>query len=227
MVAFVNSDKKVHRLIPSKFPPQSLFDWAACAEELEQIALLEGLTNERIQDQLGKINLVAKEDWVGGPGSTPLMAAFTHIGYPSRFSNGSYGVYYAASSLETAIKETIFHRERFYAASDEKVCSISMREYIAKTTKPLVDLTSDDYLHLFNPDPTFYDNSQDFGGKMREEKHWGLFYPSVRHQDGLCMAIFRPPALTIPIQGCHLRYIWDGQRISEVYRDSRIKNLCY
>ena len=222
MYSFIDFDENVHRLIPSKFPPVSLFDWASSEEELEQIALLEGLTNERIQAELGRINLIAKEDWVGGQGSTPLMASYTHIGFPSRFSDGSYGVYYAASTLETAIKETIFHRERFYSASNETTCSISMREYIAKIKKPLVDITSNNYEDFLNPDPNSYNKSQELGKKMHDEKHWGLFYPSTRNKGGLCMAIFRPPALTIPIQGCHLRYIWDGTRISEVYAESKI-----
>lgn len=215
----------MHRLIPSKFPPISLFDWASSAEELEQIALLEGLTNERIQAELGRINLIAQEDWIGGQGSTLIMAAFTHLGYASRFSDGCYGVYYAASSLETAIKETIFHRERFYSASKEKACSLSMREYLAKIKKPLVDIRGNDYIELLNPDPNFYNISQEFGKKIHDEKHWGLYYPSLRNKDGLCMAIFRPPALTVPIQGCHLRYIWDGHCISEVYKESKIVNL--
>lgn len=215
----------MHRLVPSKFPPISLFDWADTEEELEQIALLEGLTNERIQAELGRINLIPKEDWIGGAGSTPLMAAFTHIGQPSRFTDGSYGVYYAACSLETAIKETVFHRERFYSASQEKPCAITMREYIAQIKKPLIDLRSNEYGELLNPDPLFYDKSQAFGKKVFDEKHWGLLYPSIRNTEGLCMAVFRPPALTLPRQGCHLRYMWDGSRISEVYQESKIANF--
>jgi hypothetical protein len=225
MHALINFNKKVHRLIPSKFPPMSLFDWADSAEELEQIAQLEGMTNERIQAELGRINLIAKEDWIGGPGSTPIMAAFTHIGFTSRFSDGSHGVYYAASTLDTAIKETAFHRERFYRASNEPVCSISMREYIAKIKKPLVDITDNRYDILLNPDPNFYHKSQVFGKKMHEEKQWGLLYPSIRNKGSQCVAIFRPPALAIPEQGCHLKYIWDGSCISEVYIESKIKKF--
>lgn len=112
-------------------------------EELEQIALLEGLTNERLLADLGCLNLISREDWIGGEGSKPLMAAFTHIGFQSRFSDGSYGVYYAANTLRAAIKETAFHRERFYSASNEPACSISMREYITAVQKPLKSL------HLF------------------------------------------------------------------------------
>ena len=39
------------------------------------------------------------------------------------------------------------------------------------------------------------------------------------------MAIFRPPALTIPIQGCHLRYLWNGERVSEVYKENKIPSI--
>jgi len=225
MHSFISFNKKVHRLIPSKFPPISLFDWASSAEEMEQIAHLEGLTNERIQAELGSINLIAKEDWISGQGSTSIMAAFTHIGFTSRFSDGSYGVYYAASTLETAIRETAFHRARFYSASNEPTCSISMREYIATIKKPLVDITSNQYNELLNPDPELYSTSQAFGKKIHAEKQWGLLYPSIRNSESLCVAIFRPPALTIPDQGCHLKYIWDGTCISEVYVESKVKNF--
>lgn len=222
MHSFINFSENVHRLIPSKFPPISLFDWAESKEELEQIAVLEGLTNERMHAKYGKINLVDKEDWMSGAGSTPIMAAFTHIGFESRFSDGSFGIYYAASSLETAIKETSFHRERFYSASNEKPCSISMREYIGQIKKPLIDIRHKNYGMLLDPDPACYAQSQAFGKKIHEEKHWGLLYPSVRSGNGLCMAILRPPALAIPMQGCHLRYIWDGQHIFEIYRESKV-----
>ncbi|WP_328287115.1 RES family NAD+ phosphorylase [Legionella pneumophila] len=52
-----------------------------------------------------------------------------------------------------------------------------------------------------------------------------MLYPSVRDLNGLCMAVLRPPALTIPIQGCHLRYIWDGEKISDIYKESKITNI--
>ncbi len=225
MYAYRDFNKKVHRLIPSKFPPVSLFDWATTPEEMEQIALLEGLTNDRLEAELGRINLIPKEDWILGPGSTPIMAAFTHIGFTSRFSDGSYGIYYAASSLDTAIKETAFHRERFYKASNEPTCSISMREYVAKIKKPLVDITGNEFNVFLNPDPDFYVTSQSFGKKIQSENHWGLVYPSTRDKGAECVAIFRPPALTIPDQGRHLKYIWDGTCISEVYIESKVKNF--
>jgi hypothetical protein len=212
----------VHRLIPSRFPPVSVFDWATSPEEAEQIAFLEGLTNDRLKTQHGDISLVAREDWVGGIGATPLMAAFTHVG-ESRFADGSYGVYYAGDSLDTAICETKFHRERFLAASNEPACLIQMREYIAHVRYELVDIDARHYSALLDPDPNRYAVSQDFAREVRTDKEWGLVYPSVRKPGATCVAIFRPPALTIPTQGCHLDYIWDGHAIVSVSKAEMIR----
>lgn len=215
MHQYATFNKRVHRLIPSRYPPVSLFDWAESAEELEQIAQLEGLTNERLLSECGNITLVAKEDWVSGPGSTPLMAAFTHPG-ESRFADGRYGVYYAADSLNAAIAETVFHRQRFLSASNEPICLIQMREYIGKVKKPLVDINSQSFNYLLNPNPAYYSESQRFAQEIRAQGEWGLLYPSVRKTLAHCVAIFRPPALTLPIPGKHLDYIWDGSQISEI-----------
>ena len=46
------------------------------------------------------------------------MAAFTHLNPDgSRFSDGRYGVFYAARSLDTAVAETMHHRANFMAAT--------------------------------------------------------------------------------------------------------------
>lgn len=218
-IAYTTVKQAVHRLIPSRYPPVLLFDWATSAEELAMIADIEGLTNDRLHNEAGRLNLVPQEDWVWGEGSTPLMAAFTHPG-PSRFSDGRYGVYYAATTLNTAIAETRYHREQFLLASNEAPCAIQMREYIARVKKPLVDLEHGRYESFLEPDMATYPRSQAFAQSLKDDKEWGIYYPSVRMPGGHCVAILRPPALSIPSQGCHLNYIWDGQKISEVLKSS-------
>jgi RES domain-containing protein len=208
---------RTHRLIPSRFPPVSLFEWATTPEELHALAALEGLTNERLTD----LSMIPEEDWVLGPGSSVIMAAFTHRG-ASRFSKGHFGIYYAADALDTAIAETVYHRERFLSASHEQPTLIQMREYQADVLQPLEQLTIDTHPHLFNTDPLAYEPSQDFGEAKRSENIWGLHYPSVRKENATCVAIFRPPALSIPIQGCHLEYIWDGEKIADIFKASRL-----
>lgn len=149
------------------------------------------------------------------------MAAFTHPA-PSRFTDGTYGVYYAGDSLKTAIAETVFHRERFLSASNEPACLIQMREYIAKVKEKLVSVSEKSLAHVLHPDISQYPVSQDFGRQLKVAQEWGVYYPSVRATGQYCVAIFRAPALTIPHQAAHLDYIWDGQSICEVRKASVI-----
>lgn len=208
-----------HRIIPSVYPPIDFFESLVDPEEMEILWHLEGMTNDRLRDQTGDITLVTPEDRVSGPGSSVVMAPFTHPGNPSRFTDGSYGVYYAARELETAIRETVFHRERFLAFTNEPPCEIDMRVYTGQVQKPLHDIRTN-YANLHNPDIGTYPVSQAFAHTVRATGSWGLIYRSVRHAGGECMAAFRPPAVTIPLQGPRLAYAWDGRKIRAVYEKS-------
>ena len=81
------------RLVPSRFPPVSLFDRVSNTEDMDVIQAIEGLTNDRLREELGALHLVPEKERVYGPGRTPIMAAFTHLNPEgSRFTDGSYGV---------------------------------------------------------------------------------------------------------------------------------------
>jgi len=216
MYHYADFKEKTHRLIPSRYPPVSLFDWVESPEELEQLALLEGMTNDRLVCEYGQIQLVPRHDWIGGPGSTPLMAAFTHFGV-SRFSDGTdYGVYYAGDSLHTAIEETKFHRERFLSASNEPPCLIQMRDYTAQVKQKLITLCDRSYAEFCSPEMNTYQKTQQLGREIKLQNEWGILYPSARKQQAHCVAIFRPPALTIPVPAGHYDYIWNGDCIDEI-----------
>ena len=212
-----------HRLVPSHFPPINLFETVADPEDLEIIFEIEGLTNDRLRQEAGDVKLVPASERVSGPGSTPVMAAFTHIGQPSRFTDGRYGVYYAGNSLDVAIAETRYHRERFLAATREPDTEITMREYISRIQLPLGDIRGSQYQALHHP--TDYTASQTFALEQRQSGRYGLVFNSVRHQGGECVALFTPRATSIPVQGGHYRYVWSGvaQRIISVLLVSKIK----
>lgn len=95
------------------------------------------MTNPRLRDEVGNISMVPPEDCIGGPGTSIIMAAFTHLSPEGRrFTNGSYGVIYAAGDLDTAIAETRYHRERFMRATAQLRMELDIRTY-------LVDLKGD------------------------------------------------------------------------------------
>ncbi|WP_432695232.1 RES family NAD+ phosphorylase [Marinobacterium sp. YM272] len=223
MLQLIPDWERAHRLVPSHFPPINLFETVADPEDLEIIFEIESLTNDRLRDETGDLRLVPASERISGPGSTPVMAAFTHIGQASRFTDGRYGVYYAGNSLEVAIAETRYHRERFLSATQEPDTEVTLREYISLIQLPLEDVRSGEYAHLHHPSD--YAPSQRFALERRQSGAAGLLYNSVRYEQGQCVALFTPKATSIPAQGGHYRYVWSGaaQRIISVLAVSQIQ----
>ncbi len=213
---------QLHRLVPSHFPPIGLFETVADPEDLDLVYAIESLTNDRLRDEVGNLCLLSPDERVSGPGSTPVMAAFTHIGVASRFTDGRFGVYYGARDLNTAIAETVYHREKFLSATQEPDTELTMRQYINQVALPLHDVRDAEYEALHDPDD--YSAAQVFAKTMRDQDSNGLLYRSVRDSGGECVAAFRPKAVTIPRQGKHFRYVWSGyhQKIIAVLTVSEV-----
>lgn len=208
-----------YRIIPSRFPPIQLFERFVSLDELELAYELEALTNDRLLDEVGQISLVAKDDRICGPGSSAIMAAFTHAGVSSRFSNGNFGVYYAAMDVDTALAESRHSRARFMAATNEPPQSIKMRCHSCLVDSHLVDASNNSELLT----PNSWEAPQAFGAAVRSSGELGIVYPSVRLSQGLCIAAFKPKVLTPPATQAGLyEYIWNGEMISDVFELSKI-----
>ena len=211
--------QKSYRIVASKHPPINIFADIVAPQQVATAAYIESLTNDRLLDEEAA-EQVRAPDRVKAPGTSVVMAAFTHIGRPSRFSDGSYGVYYAAHTLETAVRETAFHRARFMAATNEPPGEVDMRAYVGRPVQPFIDIRSPRFEHLHSPDD--YSAPQAFAAPLRESDEWGLVYRSVRHVGGECIAAFRPQAVSAPMPGAALAYVWDGERIAKVYEKSEV-----
>lgn len=102
---------------------------------------VESLTNPRLRDEVGDIRLVPPQDRVSGPGSSVIMAAFTHVNPEGgRFSTDGVGVFYAANDIKTAVAETAYHRERFLRATNQGRIALDMRAYAVDLVAALHDL---------------------------------------------------------------------------------------
>lgn len=209
--------KPCYRLIPSHFPPISIYERVADPADLEAVFAVENLTNPRLRQEAGDLSIVPPEDRVSGPGSTPIMSAFTHLNPAgSRFCDGSYGVYYAARTLATAIAETRYQRARFLARTNEAPIEIDMRTYLANLAGNLHDIRGRAKLTKIY-DPESYTAGQALGRQLKAANSHGIAYDSVRAPGGECIGVFRPPVLSHCIQGAHYCYVWDGAQISAVY----------
>jgi hypothetical protein len=214
-----------HRIVASRLPTIHLFERVANPADWDALYKLESMTNPRLREQAGEISLVPVADRVSGPNASVVMAPFTHLApQGTRFTDGHFGAYYAAESIDTAISETRFHRENFLRATRQSPLELEMRCYLADVACNLHDLRgkreelSDVY------DPASYGASQQLGRELHDAGSNGIAFESVRRAGGQCVAVFRPRLVQNVRQSVHLRYAWDGNSIANVY-EMRAMNL--
>ena len=211
------------RIIPSVLPPVNIFERVASPDDLDAVQAIESMFNPRLRDAVGDLSLVPREDRVVGPGAGYIMAAFTHVSPEgSRFSNGTYGVFYAAQREATAIAETRYHRERFLRATKEARRELDMRVLGVTVNASLHDVRG---MREIMPDiyrSDDYTASQLLGGALRAGGSSGVVYDSVRHEGGKCVGVFRARMLSHCRDWKHLRYVWDGNKITDVLEVKRL-----
>jgi len=208
---------KTYRLIPSRYPPIDLFERIGAPADWELIADIEGLTNDRLRDEIGSISAVPVSERLAGPGASPIMAAFTHIGFASRFTDGSFGVYYASSTFEGALREVTHHRATFLARTSEPKTHFDLRCYVGRIDADLHDMRGG---WPAEHHPLDYRFSQALAARLRAAGSNGLAFDSVRCPSAANIGIFRPSVLAAPpgkphvTQAAHVRVEWDGQRMA-------------
>ncbi len=206
------------RIVPTRHPSVYLYDRVADAADFDALYALEALTNDRVRDEVGAVQLVAPDDRVFGPGSGPIMAAFTHVNPAgSRFSDGAWGVFYAARERATAVAETAHHHARFLAATHEDPMHLPMRLYRVAIDARLHDLRSPGAVPAAVFDRDDYSAARALGRALHGRGSHGVVYPSVRHSRGQCVGLFRPRGAKDCLHAAILLYAWDGQRFTDIY----------
>jgi hypothetical protein len=212
------------RIIATRYPPIDLFERVSDNPAVwEALIELEQATNPRVRNEAGNISLVPAARRVSGPNASWVMAPFTHVNPKgSRFSNGTYGVYYAAEQLETALRETVHHFERFAADSHDPPRREPMRVLLGNIDHSFdeIDSLPADQRHAVL-DKNSYAASRPFASDRRNKNSDGLSYPSVRHAGGRCIGAFWPNVVGIPLQERHLQYEWDGKKVGRYFDFSR------
>lgn len=205
------------RIIRSIYPPIDLFEDIADPADWEALASAEAKFNPRIRDSIGDLSKVPAARRVTGAGASWVMAPFVHCSplRPGRFTDGTFGLYYAGDSTEVAIAETVHHHARMMRATDESPGWTSQfRELIGTIDADLDDANGrTDLLH-----PDDYGPSQIFGTERRSAGSNGITWPSVRFAGGDCIAAFWPDVVPIPSQGAHFAYHWNGETVDFVKR---------
>ena len=110
-----------YRLVNSKFPPIALFEDVANAEDFEVLYQVQAITNPRILNELGRLELIPRAEIPFGiTGCSYATAPFTHVNPEgSRFSDGRFGVLYVADDIDTAVAEVSHHQTRYWSKVPE------------------------------------------------------------------------------------------------------------
>ena len=157
-------------------------------------------------------------------GSTDNQSFFykTAIEYPfksepfmiSRYSDGTFPVWYGSKSIETTIFETVYHvKQQIMAIADyqEEGKIIKKRNvFDVFCDAVLTDVVSnkDHYEYLTSDDYTFCNQ---LGKELHERDCGGLLSPSARHKEGVNVDIFKQALLSEVTLVKELKYTFDVQ----------------
>ncbi|TWC50416.1 RES domain-containing protein [Pseudomonas sp. SJZ080] len=205
---------QAYRLVNSKFPPVALFDDVADADEFEVLYQIQELTNPRLKNEVGRLELIRRSEIPFGiPGCSYATAPFTHVNPAgSRFSDGRFGVLYLADTMETALAEVKHHQSLYWS----NVPSLNYERFVFRGLScsfgdaGMKDATS---IAMTDPvyDPHDYSHSRRLGKLVKDAGCPGLRYNSVRMHGSHCWALMTPKPVLSVIQAAHYEMIWNGQ----------------
>lgn len=204
--------EKTCRLVPSRYPTVGVFDRVASPDDLPELFELEGWTNDRLSAQAGLLHLLPRDEWVVGPMSSVVMAAFCHPSQGGRFNDSDRGAWYASRTLDTALAESTHRRGRELEEIGVADARMEMRLYYAGFDADFHDVRSParawDAVH----DPDDVSAAQRLARTLLDAGSNGIVYRSVRHAGGECLACFRPKLVKNVQIGGHFEYRWrDGR----------------
>ncbi|WP_372742844.1 RES family NAD+ phosphorylase [Neptunomonas sp.] len=204
---------KSYRLVNSKFPPISLFDDVANADEFESLYALQALTNPRLKNEVGDLQLIPQSEIPFGIcGCSYATAPFTHVNPDgSRFSDGSFGVLYLADYMETALAE-VKHHQQLYWSNVPELCyeRFVFRGLVCVFDEArIIDglaIRSDDAIYA----PEDYTAARALGHVLKKRKDTGIRYHSVRKQGAICWGLMTPQHVISIQQAAHYEMVWNG-----------------
>jgi hypothetical protein len=209
--------KRAWRIIPTLYPEEKIYAPIASKGDWTAILEIERLTNSGVRQEAGDAQFLRLVDIL------PKGKSAYYIGRPfafpatSRFSDGHFGIFYAAKDLETAITERAHHTAQFLEATSQPAGTLKQRVLTARVHGRLHDLRKQrvKWRRLYRLDD--YVESQAFGAALWKQDAAGIVYDSVRHLGGECVAVFSPQVISHCRQDRCLQFEWDGQRVARIY----------
>lgn len=198
------------RLIPSRFPPVELYEPVCPELDWDALKRVEGMTNPRLREMEIGLGLLHPDDR-GRVSQNWIVAPFTYPDpEPTAFSDGTYGVCTVAENPQGALLLAVQKREAFLRRTDTGPTRLEMRMLKTPLKAELHDLQIASGLD----DWSF---TQEAASNLRKADSYGLLLPD-RDGVGRLAVVLRPTAFCgFAVQAEHYAFLWDGNRIKEIY----------
>ena len=209
----------MNRLIPSLYSHGGtvLAEVADNEDMLQDLILLEGATNDRVQGEQNGLSGISTYELVYGiPNAHIVNAAFTHAGeVGARFNDHTRGAWYAAEELETSLTEVTYHKARRLSeivvpelpdARPDREAS-TYDDWLADFRAAFHVLSPPEQFFaclLAEPVPQCYSASQQMAAQLLNQQSNGIVYPSVRRRGSHCLVCFRPALIYNPRRSTRL-----------------------
>lgn len=198
------------RLIPSRFPPVSVYEGLAANDRIDALVEVENLTNPRLQSQ-ARIAKAAGED----PSTSARLqnwnlAPFAY-GNPegSTFFDQERPCMEVATDRQTALAISVARRQRFLKRTSEAPIGLDMRMFKTPVEGRFIDLRGLEANEVQS-------RARELGKLVGDNVDGVIFRPFER-QTATAISVLNGGALKPTLQTVHYRYQWNGERISLLY----------
>ena len=212
-LALADVHRDVARNIVSLRTSQDLFDDLSSAPEDWRLA-------QQVEDAVKPPPYTSAEPAIHRPFED--AAWFAAIDWPfrhwqaSRFSDGSFGVWYGSESVETTAWETAYHWVNGLlrdAGFDAERVVAERRVYSVACDALLPDFRGTSAAHRKLLHKRDYAHAQAVGARLHREGHPGLVVGSARREEGENFVVFNPGVLSRPRHACYLTYRLESERV--------------
>lgn len=197
-----------YRLIPSRFPPVSIYEGLVANDLIDSLVEIENLTNPRLK-AIQRLTEAAN-------GAAPhRLQNWNHA--PFAYANPEGSMFFGAdrpclelaADKQTALAVSVARRQRFLARTEEPAVGLDMRMLSTPVTGVFLDLRPLG-ARLSQAD------RRSLGETIPHDIH-GVLYTPPERVSGHCVAVLSGSVLGRTVQANHYRFLWNGARMVSLY----------
>jgi hypothetical protein len=199
-----------YRLIPSRFPPISIYERVIANDRIAELVEVENLTNPRVKALALRTSGLQPIDPTSPTLQNWNLAPFT---YPnpegSHFFRPGYSVLELTDCLQGALATSVRKRETFLRRTREASLALEMRVLKTPVTGEFLDLRG-------VPASLEKEERWKIGDHIVQQQLDGILFTSPDRPSSSCIAVLKESRLGRSDQTKHFKFYWDGERIKSI-----------